>query len=94
MEVDVDVTLKASSEVEADPLPESAIQNMSEEERKRYKKKARKKRSQIRRKKQREASKVSSESGTEASISEGAGSFDSTDALSVVDEAEQVTCLC
>lgn len=91
IEADLDATLKVGSEAEADALPEAVVQNMTEEERRRYKKKARKRRSQIRRKKQREASKVSSESGTEASISEGAGSLDSTDGLSTVSEAEQVT---
>lgn len=93
MELDVDVTLKAGADAEADNAPECPVPNMSEEERRRWKKKARKRRSQMRRKLQREASKVSSESGTEASISESfnAGSGDSSDGLAAVDEAEQVT---
>lgn len=87
IEADMDVTLKAETEPEAEP----DTPNMTEEERR--KKKGRKKRSQMKRKKQREANKMSSESGTEASISDSfnVGSHDSTDGLTVVDEAEQVT---
>lgn len=76
---------------EGDNVPDFMMQEMTEEDRKRWKKKNRKKRSQMRKKLQRETNKTSSDSGTQPNLNGKEVKFEgSSMETSTLEKTEQV----